>query len=107
MAADNLQTDEGPAIPKLALELEQLHLGVQRMERLLDGAESILATLRYDGPEKLRGMRMIEFLGEELERWREEEEGRDCPSDDIWELWERAKDGRLIRYGESILEPAE
>ena len=108
MANDNLQPEEAPATPsKLTLELEDLHKRVQRMERLLEGAESILTTIRYDGPNDRRACRMVEFLGAQVEQWREDEGERDYPSDDLWELMNKAQDGQLIRYGKGVPEPGE
>lgn len=107
MADDNLQCEAAPAIPPLALELEDLHKRVQRMERLLEGAESVLTTIRYDSPDERRAKRMIEFLGSQVEQWREEETERDYPSDDLWELMDKAQNLQLIRYGKSVPEPVE
>jgi hypothetical protein len=107
MANDNLQRGDAPAIPKLALELEQLHLRVQRMERLLDGADSILSAIRYDNIENRRAQRMVEFLGAQVEQWREHERELDFPSDDVWHLMDKAQHGQLIRYGKPLPEPAE
>jgi hypothetical protein len=116
MANDNVQTETGPATPKLAQELEALHTRVQRMEQLLRGAESILSTIRYDShldyspaaSERAdahhRAYDMIEFVGNQLEVWRAEEKDLDFPSDDIWELMDKAEHGKLIRYGECIPE---
>jgi hypothetical protein len=109
MATDNLQTESGSTTPPkliaLALELEELHERVRRMEALLDGADSILTTIRYDDPDQLRANRMVEFLGGEIAQWRELERERDLPSDDIWDLWKRAEEGRLIRHCKPVLEP--
>ena len=107
MANDTVQTETTPAIPPLALELEQLHLRVQRMERLLEGAETILTTIRYDQPDARRASRMIEFLGEQIEQWREQQSEMDCASDDLWGMMDKAQHGKLVRYGESVLEPVE
>lgn len=90
---ENLTTP--PTKRQLADELRTLEIRVRRMEGLLRGAEAVLSTIRYDGelshrpanPDHTaahgRAYNMIEFLGEQLEQWREDEETIDFAADEL------------------------
>ena len=119
MANGDLQKGSAPANAKLASELEALHERVQRMEQLLRGIEATLVAVTHndmiaftpakdENTDKHRhGLELLEFATVQLSAWRKSEADLDFASDDIWDLWERAKDGRLLRYGKSVLEPVE
>lgn len=119
MANDNLQNEAALANALLADELGALYDRVCRMESLVRGAESVLGTIRYDAhldytpadgkrtDTHRRAYQMINFLGDQFELLAKDETDLDLPSDEIWELWQRAKDRRLIRYEKPVSESAE
>jgi hypothetical protein len=112
----DFSTAKQPA-EQFANYLLKLHDRVQRMEQLLVGAETVLSVVRYEGhlsytpaegeykEEHRRSYMLIEFLGEQLEEWKNAQAELEAVSDDIWHLKEKAKEGNLIRYGKYQAEP--